>query len=228
MNSPALSYLYYMSQIGVAISPLSNNALFLALKKHPFYDFHRQGLNMSLSTDDPMQFHTTADPLIEEYTISQQFWKMSTSDVSEIAKNSVMQSGLTDELKTELLGPSHMHRFENDANLSNLVDIRVHFRKRCYNTECEYLAAFTEQFAEEVGVLTTEKKAAGSSHEKAKMKRFQTMNIMKALEAENEDGGRGDGAMATASAAQLNRSPTASPTDGKSNLRGAPTTEKLD
>ena len=91
---------------------------------------------------------------------------MSTSDVSEVAKNSVMMSGLTDELKVELLGEHWAHPFENDANLSNVVDIRVHFRKRCYNTECEYLAAFTEQFAEEVGVLTAEKKAAGSSHGK--------------------------------------------------------------
>ena len=47
---PALQYLFYLKQIGLAMSPLSNNALFLTYERNPFKDFFRVGLNVSLST----------------------------------------------------------------------------------------------------------------------------------------------------------------------------------
>ena len=56
---PVLQYLFYLCQIGIAMSPLSNNSLFLNYIKNPFYDYHSIGLNVSLSTDDPLQFHFT-------------------------------------------------------------------------------------------------------------------------------------------------------------------------
>lgn len=33
---PVLEYLYYLAQIGLAVSPLSNNSLFLDYKRSPF------------------------------------------------------------------------------------------------------------------------------------------------------------------------------------------------
>ena len=56
---PALQYLFYLKQIGLAMSPLSNNALFLTYERNPLPDFFKVGLNVSLSTDDPLQFHFT-------------------------------------------------------------------------------------------------------------------------------------------------------------------------
>lgn len=56
---PALQYLFYLKQIGIAMSPLSNNALFLTYERNPLPDFFKTGLNVSLSTDDPLQFHFT-------------------------------------------------------------------------------------------------------------------------------------------------------------------------
>ena len=56
---PALQYLFYLKQIGLAMSPLSNNALFLMYERNPLPDFFKVGLNVSLSTDDPLQFHFT-------------------------------------------------------------------------------------------------------------------------------------------------------------------------
>jgi AMP deaminase len=50
---PALQYLFYLKQIGLAMSPLSNNALFLTYERNPLPLFFRTGLNVSLSTDDP-------------------------------------------------------------------------------------------------------------------------------------------------------------------------------
>ena len=59
MQTPVLQYLYYLSQIGIATSPLSNNSLFLNYHRNPLSDFLARGLLVSLSTDDPLQFHFT-------------------------------------------------------------------------------------------------------------------------------------------------------------------------
>ncbi len=45
-----MQYLYFLSQIGIAMSPLSNNSLFLTYNRNPFLDFFEIGLNVSLST----------------------------------------------------------------------------------------------------------------------------------------------------------------------------------
>lgn len=77
---PVLQYLFYLDQIGISMSPLSNNALFLTyeryelliISRNPFRSFFQKGLNVTLSTDDPLQFHFTKEPLIEEYSIAAQ------------------------------------------------------------------------------------------------------------------------------------------------------------
>jgi len=90
-----------VKQIGLAVSPLSNNKLFLLYNgpfplprlspplissifptfirffhilylENPFKKFFMRGLNVSLSTDDPLQFHYTENPLLEEYEIAAQ------------------------------------------------------------------------------------------------------------------------------------------------------------
>uniref|UniRef100_A0A7S1XP69 AMP deaminase n=1 Tax=Phaeomonas parva TaxID=124430 RepID=A0A7S1XP69_9STRA len=88
---PGLHYLYYLTQIGIAVSPLSNNKLFLDYNKNPFIKYFAQGLNVSLSTDDPLMLHYTKDPLLEEYSVAAQVWKLSSTDQCEIARNSVLQ-----------------------------------------------------------------------------------------------------------------------------------------
>ncbi|KAI8824313.1 uncharacterized protein EV422DRAFT_316060 [Fimicolochytrium jonesii] len=101
---PALQYLYYLDQIGIAMSPLSNNALFLTYERNPFLPFFQRGLNVSLSTDDPLQFHFTKEPLIEEYSVGAQIWKFSSTDMCEIARNSCLQSGWEMKIKKHWLG----------------------------------------------------------------------------------------------------------------------------
>ena len=61
---PALQYLYYLAQIGIAMSPLSNNSLFLNYQRNPLPDFLARGLVVSLSTDDPLMFHFTKASVI--------------------------------------------------------------------------------------------------------------------------------------------------------------------
>ena len=67
-----VQYLFYLEQIGLSVSPLSNNSLFLDYKRNPFGEMFKRGLNVTLSTDDPLQFHYTQSPLLEEYAIAAQ------------------------------------------------------------------------------------------------------------------------------------------------------------
>lgn len=114
-KSPSLQYLYYLSQIGLAVSPLSNNRLFVeynkcvqrqlpvarysalfilrvcvlchlpligrlivlgapfcCVRRNPFQEFFEKGLNVSLSTDDPLMLAYTKEPLLEEYCVAAQ------------------------------------------------------------------------------------------------------------------------------------------------------------
>lgn len=127
---PLLQYLYYLDQIGIAMSPLSNNALFLTYDKNPFASFFRKGLNVSLSTDDPLQFAFTKEPLMEEYAVAAQIYKLSAVDMCELAKHSVEQSGFEMTLKKRWLGQNcHLPGVEgNSMAKSNVPDLRVKFR----------------------------------------------------------------------------------------------------
>ena len=53
-KSLPLQYLFYLAQIGLCMSPLSNNSLFLDYHRNPFPTFFARGLSISLSTDDPL------------------------------------------------------------------------------------------------------------------------------------------------------------------------------
>lgn len=127
---PVLQYLYYLAHIGIAMSPLSNNSLFLNYHRNPLPEYFARGLNISLSTDDPLQFHFTKEALMEEYSIAAQVWKLSTCDMCEIARNSVLQSGFEHEVKRHWLGPNYTKEgvAGNDVSRTNVPDIRVAYR----------------------------------------------------------------------------------------------------
>jgi len=99
-KAPVIQYLFYLCQIGVAMSPLSNNSLFLDYQRNPMYEYMSRGLHVSLSTDDPLQFHFTKEPLMEEYSIAAQVWKLSSTDMCELARNSVLMSGFSDTVRS--------------------------------------------------------------------------------------------------------------------------------
>ena len=80
------------------MSPLSNNSLFISYQRNPLPEYLQKGLNVSLSTDDPLQFHYTKEALMEEYSIAAQVWKLSSTDMCELARNSVLQSGFENKV----------------------------------------------------------------------------------------------------------------------------------
>ncbi|KAI1489037.1 AMP deaminase [Biscogniauxia mediterranea] len=142
---PLLQYIFYLEQIGIAMSPLSNNALFLAYERNPFHQYFRRGLNVSLSTDDPLQFAFTKEPLIEEYAVAAQIYKLSPVDMCELAKNSVKQSGYEYSIKQQWLGD----RFNlpgkegNKMVKTNVPDRREEFRYHTWVEEHRMISRYT-------------------------------------------------------------------------------------
>jgi AMP deaminase len=134
---PLLQYVFYLDQIGIAMSPLSNNALFLTYDRNPFHSYFRKGMNVSLSTDDPLQFAFTREPLIEEYSVAAQIYKFSAVDMCELAKHSVDQSGFELQLKQRWLGkycylPGVLG---NDVAKCNVPNVREAFRHETLKAE---------------------------------------------------------------------------------------------
>lgn len=148
---PYIQYLYYLCQIGIAMSPLSNNALFLTYDKNPFPSYFRKGLNVTLSTDDPLQFSYTREPLIEEYSVAAQIYKLSNVDMSELARNSVYMSGFESQLKRHWLGK----KFDTpglpggDIEKTNVPDIRVSYRDETLSMEKELVSRYASLLDDE-------------------------------------------------------------------------------
>ncbi|KAG0045042.1 AMP deaminase [Gryganskiella cystojenkinii] len=142
---PALQYLFYLTQMGIAMSPLSNNALFLDYERNPFPSFFQRGLNVSLSTDDPLQFHFTKEPLIEEYSVAAQIWKLSGADMCEISRNSVAHSGFENKIKKHWIGKKWFLPGVqgNDMAKTNVPNIRATFRYETLREELDMLQRYS-------------------------------------------------------------------------------------
>ena len=146
-KSPVLQYLYYLEQIGLNMSPLSNNSLFLDYHRNPFPVYFARGLRVTLSTDDPLQIHMTKEPLVEEYSVAASVWKLSAADLCEIARNSVLNSDFPHEDKQHWVsdrywipGPQG-----NDMKKTNVPNIRVQFRNDVLAAERALVAAGVAQ-----------------------------------------------------------------------------------
>ncbi|PWU99350.1 putative AMP deaminase [Trypanosoma cruzi] len=141
-QNPVLEYMYYITQLGVAMSPLSNTAAASAYLSNPFPLFFHRGLNVSLATNEPLYFHFTREPLIEEYSIAAKLWQFEFNDLSEIARNSVTQSGFPPAWKENALGKLYYlnSALGNDVRKSRVSDIRVAYRYEAYQSELNFLS----------------------------------------------------------------------------------------
>ncbi|KAJ1679329.1 AMP deaminase, partial [Spiromyces aspiralis] len=149
---PALLYLYYLKQVGIAMSPLSNNALFLAYERNPFLSYLHRGMNVSLSTDDPLQFHFTKEPLIEEYSIAANIWKLSGTDMCELAYNSVRQSGFEAELKKHWVGREYLTTGRTEMHKTNVPMCRIRYRNATLAQEQGMVNELTKMYQRESSV----------------------------------------------------------------------------
>ncbi|CAJ1987189.1 AMP deaminase [Leishmania donovani] len=138
---PVMQYLYYLTQIPLAITPMSNNTLFCRYKDHPLPNFLYRGLNVAIGTDCPLIFHRTEQPLLEEYGTAEALWNLSAADICELAANSVRTSGFPASRKREWLGPLYYLRSVagNDVARSHVPQTRCAFRYEAYMEEVTYL-----------------------------------------------------------------------------------------
>ena len=91
-------------------------------------------MNVSLSTDDLLMLHFTKDPLLEEYSVAAQVWKLSATDECEIARNSVLQSGWEKKFKYHFLGKDENY---NDIRETNVPMIRLIYRQETLTHEID-------------------------------------------------------------------------------------------
>ena len=142
-SSIGLQYLYLLDQVGMSVSPLSNDFLFLRLKDSPFPKFFAAGMNVTLSTDDPLLFHLSSEPLLEEYTVARAAFGLSMTDLCEIARNSVLQSDFPAPFKASWLGAAHAHEGElrNDEHRTNVCGLREAFRWNLLSRERSFVKA---------------------------------------------------------------------------------------
>ena len=138
---PALQYLYYLAQVGLAMSPVSNGRLFLEMDKNPFPRFFERGLNVSLSTDDPLMLHYTNNPLLEEYAVASQVYRLDAIDLSELARNSVLQSGFEFPFKARWLGAEYARPgpMGNKIEQTNVPYTRLQYRLEVLREELQLL-----------------------------------------------------------------------------------------
>ena len=83
----------------------------------------------------------TQEPLLEEYATASQMWKLSPTDLCEIARNSILQSGFTPKEKEEWIGPSHgvFDISGHDITKTNVPAIRLRFRLDSYLDEFSFV-----------------------------------------------------------------------------------------
>ena len=87
------------------------------------------------------QFHFTREPLMEEYSIASQVWKLSNVDRCELAVNSVRQSGFSERLKRHWLGKEYRKGGAegNEIYKTNVPNVRCRYRREARDGEWEML-----------------------------------------------------------------------------------------
>jgi hypothetical protein len=80
-------------------------------------------------------FHQTKEPLMEEYSIAKQVWRLSPVDLCEIARMSVLQSGFGDAQKEAWIGSADPRK--NDIAKTNVPSARLRLRRRLHAEECQ-------------------------------------------------------------------------------------------
>jgi AMP deaminase len=165
-----LQYLYYLAQVGLAACPLSNDSLFIPLQNSPVGTLFKRGLRVALGTDDPLQFHATPAPLIEEYTIAKRMFGLSSVDLCEMVRSSCLISTFSNDVKRSWHGPECLHTFDanqgtelphlpfiysqyfmqNDPHLTNVPSIRSAFRRNNLMRELAYVTKVAAECTEEL------------------------------------------------------------------------------
>jgi AMP deaminase len=79
---------------------------------------------------------------VEEYSVAAQVWKLSSCDLCEIARNSVLNSGFSHADKAHWVGDTYWlpGSSGNDTHKTNVPDVRVRFRHETLTAERQLVA----------------------------------------------------------------------------------------
>lgn len=150
-DAVALQYLYYLAQLPISVSPISNSELFLKrapasfagarrpdddggarrYAANPFPKLFKRGLCVALTTDDPLMFHTTPTPLLEEYATARHAFALSTVDLCEIARSSCV-GAFSEEERADL-------HSDDAIDCTNVPLLRLAFRRSTLDAEYDFL-----------------------------------------------------------------------------------------
>ncbi|MFQ5493622.1 MAG: adenosine deaminase [Candidatus Dojkabacteria bacterium] len=116
LDSELVSYLRLVD-ICVELNPASNIMLGFvdSMKTHPGRQLIEEGVQVTISTDDPSLFQTT---LTDEYKKAYQAWELTREEMIDIAQNGMLYALADEKLKIELL-----QRFEEEITLLREDDI---------------------------------------------------------------------------------------------------------
>lgn len=100
-DDPTLIKYLIDNKIPVEMCPISNVRTNVVnnLSEHPIIDFYRNGMVVSVNTDDPKMFHTIME---NEYLALIDTFNLDLSDIYNLAQNSIKSAWCSDEFKIKL------------------------------------------------------------------------------------------------------------------------------
>lgn len=107
-EDPSLCTYLHQSQLPLEMCPLSNmrTGVVGSFVDHPVVEFIRQGMLVTINTDDPKMFNNT---LADEYTLLMTEGKLHEHDICALIDNAIRASWLSDAEKSALRTQLHTH-----------------------------------------------------------------------------------------------------------------------
>ena len=107
-EDPSLCAYLRQNQLPLEMCPLSNmrTGVVATFADHPVVEFIRQGMLVTINTDDPKMFNNT---LADEYTLLMTEGGIHEADICALIDNAIRASWLSDAEKTALRAQMHAH-----------------------------------------------------------------------------------------------------------------------
>ncbi|KAH7700149.1 AMP deaminase 1 [Aphelenchoides avenae] len=133
-------------ELGIEPSEWTVDWLDMHADKHMKHDFERFNNSYNPGGHKPLRdlllrYKNLYEPLAEEYSLAKTLFSLSTTDLCEIARNSVLISGFEHDRKKDWLGENYKKEgvSGNDIEFSNVPHIRVSFRQEALESELNEL-----------------------------------------------------------------------------------------
>eukprot|EP01126_Amoeba_proteus_P044928 TRINITY_DN5013_c0_g1_i17.p1 TRINITY_DN5013_c0_g1~~TRINITY_DN5013_c0_g1_i17.p1 ORF type:complete len:124 (+),score=17.12 TRINITY_DN5013_c0_g1_i17:155-526(+) len=113
-----------------------------------------------------MQLHVTDVALSEEYAIAAQVYRLSSIDISELSRHSLLVSNYPDSIKAKHLG-ENWHKFGvegNDVKQTNIPNCRIDARYRWLQFNTTLIDRVFQRYPEIEKLLKNERASVEEKH----------------------------------------------------------------